>query len=58
MNTVSNEILFILSFLKLVVMLGYGMVMPIMPYYIEKLDASGADPARRANIAVRLLCFS
>jgi DHA1 family multidrug resistance protein-like MFS transporter len=37
-----NPIL-ILSFTLLVVMLGYGMVLPIMPFYIEKLGAGGRE---------------
>jgi DHA1 family multidrug resistance protein-like MFS transporter len=32
----------ILSFALVVVMLGYGMVIPIFPFYIEKLGASGS----------------
>lgn len=37
-----NSIL-ILSFTLVVVMLGYGIIMPILPFYIEKLGASGLD---------------
>ncbi len=33
----------ILSFTLLVVMLGYGMVLPIMPFYIEMLGAGGRE---------------
>jgi MFS transporter, DHA1 family, multidrug resistance protein len=33
----------ILSFTLLVVMLGYGMVLPVMPFYIEKLGAGGTE---------------
>lgn len=33
----------ILSFTLLVVMLGYGMVLPIMPFYIEALGAGGRE---------------
>jgi MFS transporter, DHA1 family, multidrug resistance protein len=33
----------ILSFTLLVVMLGYGMVLPIMPFYIERLGAGGRE---------------
>ena len=33
----------ILSFSLLVVMLGYGMVLPIMPFYIEKMGAGGQE---------------
>jgi DHA1 family multidrug resistance protein-like MFS transporter len=43
MNTVSRKNLYILSFTLLVVMLGYGMVMPIMPFYIEHFGAGGTE---------------
>lgn len=33
----------ILSFTLLVVMLGYGMVLPVMPFYIERLGAGGRE---------------
>ncbi len=34
---------FILSFTLLVMMLGYGMVLPIMPFYIEHFGAGGRE---------------
>lgn len=34
---------FILSFTLLVMMLGYGMVLPIMPFYIEHFGAGGSE---------------
>lgn len=43
MNVANRKNLLILSFTLLVVMLGYGMVMPIMPFYIEKLGAGGTQ---------------
>src|SRR5512134_1983107 len=43
MNATSRKNLFILSFTLLVVMLGYGMVMPIMPFYIEHFGAGGVE---------------
>lgn len=43
MNTTSRRNLFILSFTLLVVMLGYGMVMPIMPFYIENFGVGGTE---------------
>jgi len=43
MNTASRKNVFILSFTLLVVMLGYGMVMPIMPFYIEHFGAGGTE---------------
>ena len=36
---------YIFSFTLLVVMLGYGMVLPIMPFYIQKLGAGDASSA-------------
>jgi DHA1 family multidrug resistance protein-like MFS transporter len=33
----------ILSFTLLVVMLGYGMILPVMPFYIEHFGAGGAE---------------
>ena len=33
----------ILGFTMLVVMLGYGMVLPVMPFYIEELGAGGRE---------------
>ncbi len=43
MDTTNRRNLLILSFTLLVVMLGYGMVMPIMPFYIEMLGAGGTE---------------
>jgi DHA1 family multidrug resistance protein-like MFS transporter len=43
MNKTSRKNLFILSFTLLVVMLGYGMAMPIMPFYIEHFGAGGTE---------------
>ena len=43
MTTVSRKNIYILAFTLLVVMLGYGMVMPIMPFLIEKLGAGGTE---------------
>ena len=43
MNAIGRKNLFILSFTLLVVMLGYGMVMPIMPFYIEHFGAGGTE---------------
>lgn len=34
---------FILSFTLLVMMLGYGMVLPIIPFYIEQFGAGGSE---------------
>jgi len=41
MNNQRN--LIILAFTMVVIMLGFGMVMPIMPFYIDKMGATGSD---------------
>ncbi len=48
----------ILSFTLLVVMLGYGMVQPIIPFLITKLGASGSDLGILASVyaAMQLVC--
>ncbi len=48
----------ILSFTLLVVMLGYGMVQPIIPFLITKLGASGGDLGILASVyaAMQLIC--
>lgn len=38
-----NKPVYILSFTLLVVMLGYGMVLPVLPFLIEKLGAGGSE---------------
>jgi len=43
MKAASRKNVHILAFTLLVVMLGYGMVMPIMPFLIEKLGAGGQE---------------
>ncbi len=43
MQTVGRKNVYILSFTLLVLMLGYGMVMPLMPFLIEKLGAGGQE---------------
>jgi DHA1 family multidrug resistance protein-like MFS transporter len=42
MNT-SKRNLFILTFILFVVMLGYGIIIPILPFYIEHMDAGGTE---------------
>ncbi len=48
----------ILSFTLLVVMLGYGMIQPIIPFLITKLGASGSDLGILASVyaAMQLVC--
>ncbi len=43
MEAASRKNVHILAFTLLVVMLGYGMVMPIMPFLIEQLGAGGQE---------------
>jgi DHA1 family multidrug resistance protein-like MFS transporter len=43
MEAANRKSILILSFSLVVVMLGYGMVIPVFPFYIEKLGASGND---------------
>ena len=42
MKTTNRRNLFILAFSLLVVMLGFGMVIPVFPFLIEELGASGS----------------
>lgn len=48
----------ILGFTLLVVMLGYGMIQPIIPFLITKLGASGRDMGLLASVyaAMQLVC--
>jgi DHA1 family multidrug resistance protein-like MFS transporter len=41
--TVQNRSLWILSFTLLVVMVGYELVLPVMPFYIQNLGAGGRE---------------
>ena len=43
MNTNHRKNLYILAFSLLVVMLGFGIVIPIMPFYVERLGAGGTE---------------
>lgn len=43
MNKISHKNLFILSFTMLVVMLGYSMAMPLLPFYIERFGVGGRE---------------
>ncbi len=43
MKTDNRRNILILSFALVVVMLGFGMVIPIFPFYIESLGASGTE---------------
>lgn len=43
MKNTERRNIFILSFAMVVVMLGFGMVIPIFPFYIENLGAGGSE---------------
>jgi DHA1 family multidrug resistance protein-like MFS transporter len=42
-NKVNRRKFILLAFALIVVMLGFGMVIPIFPFYIEELDAGGSE---------------
>lgn len=43
MNTTKSKNLFILSFTLLVVMMGYSLAMPLLPFYIERFGVGGTE---------------
>ena len=43
MNTGHRKNLYILAFSLIVVMLGFGIVIPIMPFYVESMGAGGTE---------------
>jgi len=58
MTSQNNKNVFILAFTLLVVMLGFGIVIPIMPFYIENLGAGGTELGLlAASYAVMRLIF-
>ena len=58
MNTNHRKHLYILAISLVVVMLGFGIVIPIMPFYVERLGAGGTELGLLvASYAVmRLIC--
>jgi DHA1 family multidrug resistance protein-like MFS transporter len=42
-QTAAPRNVYILAFVLMVVMLGYGIIMPIIPFYIDQMGASGAE---------------
>ncbi len=58
MNNANRKNTYLLSFTLLVVMLGYGMIQPIIPFLITKLGASGSDLGILASVyaAMQLVC--
>lgn len=58
MATRNNKNVLILAFTLMVVMLGFGIVIPIMPFYIENLGAGGTELGLlAASYAVMRLIF-
>ncbi len=58
MKTSNRKNLYILAFTLVVVMLGFGTVIPIMPFYIEQLGAGGTELGLLvASYAVMRLIF-
>ena len=43
MKSTERRKIFVLSFAMIVVMLGFGMVIPIFPFYIENMGAGGSE---------------
>jgi DHA1 family multidrug resistance protein-like MFS transporter len=58
MNAANRRNLFILVFVLFVVMLGYGVIIPILPFYVERMGAGGTELGLLiASYAVmRLVC--
>lgn len=58
MNSSQRKNLYILAFSLVVVMLGFGIVIPIMPFYVERLGAGGTELGLLvASYAImRLIC--
>ncbi|MFN2234455.1 MAG: MFS transporter [Anaerolineales bacterium] len=58
MNTPKRRNLYILTFTLFVVMLGYGVIIPILPFYIENMGAGGTELGLlTASYAVMRLIF-
>ncbi len=58
MNTTHHKNIYILAFTLVVVMLGFGLVIPIMPFYVENLGAGGTELGLLvASYAVMRLIF-
>lgn len=58
MRTNSNKNIYILAFTLVVVMLGFGIVIPIMPFYIDSMGAGGTELGLLvASYAVMRLIF-
>ncbi|MEJ2598634.1 MAG: MFS transporter [Anaerolineales bacterium] len=58
MKTTNRKNIYILAFTLVVVMLGFGLVIPIMPFYVENLGAGGTELGLLvASYAVMRLIF-
>jgi DHA1 family multidrug resistance protein-like MFS transporter len=58
MNIPNRRNLYILTFTLFVVMLGYGVIIPILPFYIENMNAGGTELGLlTASYAVMRLVF-
>lgn len=58
MNNHSKRNLYILTFVLFVVMVGYGVIIPILPFYIESMGAGGTELGLLvASYAVMRLIF-
>ena len=58
MNATKRRNLYILTFTLFVVMLGYGVIIPILPFYIENMGAGGTELGLlTASYAVMRLIF-
>jgi len=55
---VSKRNLYILTFVLFVVMLGYGIIIPILPFYIENMGAGGTELGLLVSsyAVMRLIC--
>lgn len=58
MQTSKNKNIYILAFTLIVVMLGFGLVIPIIPFYVESMGAGGTELGLLvASYAVMRLIF-
>jgi DHA1 family multidrug resistance protein-like MFS transporter len=54
MDNSNRKNIAILAFTLIVVMLGYGLVIPLFPFYIEKLGASGSELGLLVSVSALL----
>ncbi|MFC1936051.1 MFS transporter [Chloroflexota bacterium] len=59
MNTTNRKRIYILAFTLVVIMLGFGMIMPIFPFYVEEMGAGGFELGLlMASYAITRLIFA